>query len=66
MSSSKLYKIYEDLNRHKRNRSEVFERAVIERLSDSLESYMHSLNASKSFFTDKNELNVLKGISRRL
>ena len=64
MFKDKLYIINEDLNSHHRNKNEILEVAVKERLDKALMSYMDSLDKSYDYLKYRDNVRVLRKMSR--
>lgn len=62
---SKLYNISEDLKLHNRNRNELFQQSVEERLQQALLSYDKEIAESYNYLQYRGSLRVLKKLNRR-
>ena len=61
---SKLYNIFEDLNNHKRNKNELFEQSVENRLNKALIEYDKSIAKSYNYLIYKNQIEILRKINK--
>lgn len=62
---SKLYNISEDLKLHNRDRNELFQQSVEERLQQALLSYDKEIAESYNYLQYRGSLRVLKKLNRR-
>lgn len=62
---SKLYNISEDLKLHSRDRNELFQQSVEERLQQALLSYDKEIAESYNYLQYRGSLRVLKKLNRR-
>ena len=58
--NSKIEHIRKMLSEHHRNREEMMENAIIDRLNKSLNTYDKELSSGVDYISNKSELNVLK------
>lgn len=56
--------ILEDLNEHKRDRSEIMEKSVSEKLTASVQLYYQELTESLNYLMRRNEIRVLKKLNK--
>ena len=66
MFKSKLYNILDDLQSHSKDRNEIFQKSIEERLEKSLNSYNEQMLESYKYLSTKKEINVLKKINRSM
>lgn len=62
---SKLYNISKDLKSHNRNRNQLFEMSVEERLQQALTAYDKDIADSYNYLQYKDSLRVLKKLNRK-
>ena len=66
MFKDNLLKIDEDLNNHKRNKSELFTECVKNRLKQSTDNYEDYITKSLSYLLNRNELNLMKKLNKKV
>lgn len=62
--SDKLYSILSELQQRHRSRHVIMEQAVKDRLNNSLVSYVKSLDDSVTYLSARDDINMLKRLSR--
>ena len=66
MFKDNLLKIAEDLNNHKRSKSEVFTKCVKDRLKQSTDNYEDYIIKSLNYLLNRNELNIMKKLNKKV
>ena len=64
MFTDVLTQIINDLNAHKRSRSDVMEKCVTNRLNDALKVYYEELTNSASYLGAKKEERILRAVDK--
>ena len=59
-----LNNMLKDLSRYRRNKKDLLEMYINDRLSKSLETYYSELSNSLAYLVKKNELRVLKNMAK--
>lgn len=59
-----LNNMLKDLSRYRRNKKDLLEMYINDRLSKSLETYYSELSNSLAYLVKKNELRVLKNMTK--
>ena len=59
-----LNNMLKDLSKYKRNKKDLLEMYINDRLSKSLETYYSELSNSLAYLVKKNELRVLKNMTK--
>ena len=57
-----LDEILNELQKHKRNKKDLLALFIQERLNKSLEVYQKQLNYSFKYYTQNNEIKILRGL----
>lgn len=60
----KLNKMLDDISKYKRNRNELLEIYIKDRLNKSLETYYNQLSYSLEYLISKDDLRVLKSLNK--
>ena len=64
MMQNILNNMLKDLSKYKRNKKDLLEMYINDRLSKSLETYYSELSNSLAYLVKKNELRVLKNMDK--
>ena len=64
MMQNILNNMLKDLSKYKRNKKDLLEMYINDRLSKSLETYYSELSNSLAYLVKKNELRVLKNMTK--
>lgn len=64
MFKHQLSSILKDLNKHKRNKSQLLEEAVQKRLDLSLQNYYRDILESYEFLSNRNALKLARKLNR--
>lgn len=64
MMQNILNNMLKDLSRYRRNKKDLLEMYINDRLSKSLETYYSELSNSLAYLVKKNELRVLKNMTK--
>ena len=64
MMKNILNNMLKDLSRYRRNKKDLLEMYINDRLSKSLETYYSELSNSLAYLVKKNELRVLKNMAK--
>lgn len=64
MMQNILNDMLKDLSKHKRDKKDLLEMYINDRLSKSLETYYSELSNSLAYLVKKNELRVLKNMAK--
>lgn len=59
-----LNNMLKDLSKYRRNKKDLLEMYINDRLSKSLETYYSELSSSLAYLVKKNELRVLKNMTK--
>lgn len=64
MMQNILNNMLKDLSKYRRNKKDLLEMYINDRLSKSLETYYSELSSSLAYLVKKNELRVLKNMTK--